>query len=180
MSVARGTGQDGARAFDTLTGGYGGAIGIFQGIRYKAKQLSTSTTTLYEVTRAYGSHGSVHVLIEGNIFTSNRAWRSGGGIYGVGGKSVAKDSVYKVSVNNSEFDLNKAVQGNGGGLLFSKGTDNGDYYCSMGTAACDLKHYSVTVENTKFGTNTAGKANANNDIVGDDGISDQADAWRHV
>lgn len=180
MSIARGTGQDGARAFDTLTGGYGGALGIFQGIRYKAKYLNQHPNKIYEISQAFGSHGSLYVSIDGSTFTGNRAWRDGGGIYGLAGKSVAKDSDFKVSINTSTFDSNKALQGNGGGMLFTKGKENGDYYCTNDNAVCDTQHFAVQVENTVFGTNTAGKANANNDIVGDETISDESNAWRHV
>merc|ERR1712147_282210 len=100
MSVTRGP----VNTFDTLTGGYGGAISIGSGIRYKRVLETEALDKVASIRRAFGSHGSVDVSISStSSFTNNYAWKSGGAINLLGGRTVAKNSVIKFFVDDSTF-----------------------------------------------------------------------------
>ena len=177
MSIARGTGTE---VFGPLTGGYGGALAISLGLRYFATQEVSSSTAVYSVSQGFGSNGKLDALVKNCTFIGNEAYQSGGAIYGAGGKTVSKQSSFKLTIIDSYFDENKAMQGSGGAALFTKGTDNGDYDCRNGNANCDSLYFGVQIKDTEFATNKQGKAEENNDVVGDDSISDEASAWRDV
>jgi hypothetical protein len=94
MSIARGP----VDTFDTLTGGFGGAISIGLGVRYKRVVERAEASKVASVRRAFGSHGSMEVeIINGSAFTNNYAWKSGGALNALGGRTVAK----KVNFKNS-------------------------------------------------------------------------------
>merc|ERR1711937_825821 len=95
MSIARGP----VDTFETLTGGFGGAISLGLGIRYKWVLERAAAGKVASVRRAFGCHGSLDVkIINGSMFKNNYAWKSGGAINALGGRTVAKKSVLKILV----------------------------------------------------------------------------------
>ena len=66
MSIARGP----VDTFGTLTGGFGGAISVGMGIRYKRVLERNSNTKIASVRRAFGSHGKIIVDINASTFNS--------------------------------------------------------------------------------------------------------------
>ena len=93
MSVSRGT----LNAFESLTGGFGGAVSVGTGIRYKVLLEQARTDRIASVRRAFGSHGSVDIFFNESQFIGNYAWKSGGAINVLGGRSVAKKLSHKIS-----------------------------------------------------------------------------------
>ena len=158
--------------------GGSGAIAMGLGIRYKVLPLVGSADKVVSIRRAFGSHGVLDADVKGSTFSNNVAWNSGGAVFALGGKTVAKASVLKVKITNSEFDQNRAVSGQGGAVKYDKGDENGDYKCFE--LGCDTRHTQVRIAATKFGTNSAGKAKEDNDVVGNTELEDTAAAWRHV
>ena len=99
MSIARGP----VDTFGTLTGGFGGAISVGMGIRYKRVLERNSNTKIASVRRAFGSHGKIIVDINASTFNSNYAWNSGGAINALGGRTVSKNSILKIKITDSSF-----------------------------------------------------------------------------
>ena len=174
MSVSRGP----LNTFESLTGGFGGAVFVGTGIRYKVLLEQTRTDRIASVRRAFGSHGSVDIFFNESQFNGNYAWKSGGAINVLGGRSVAKNSVIKFQVDGSTFDKNYVSQGEGGAVKLDKGQDNGDYRCVVD--GCDTMHFKASVKDTAFINNYAGKAKEPSDIDGNTETEDDPDAWRHV
>ena len=81
MSVARGP----VDTFGVLTGGFGGAISLGLGIRYKRIVERTASNKVASIRRAFGSHGSMEAqILNGSTFTKNYAWKSGGALNALG------------------------------------------------------------------------------------------------
>ena len=179
MSIARGIGESGSPGYEMLSGGYGGALAISQGIRYHVEIMEAlvGSDVGYKISRAFGSHGNVHVLLENAKFYHNFAWRDGGAVFASGGKTTSKQSKLRLEITKSHFDLNQAFQGSGGSVKVTKGDDNGDYLCNNG-ATCDMMQFGVEIMSTKFGTNLAGRMLVENDLVGDSILEDNSAAWR--
>jgi hypothetical protein len=116
MSIARGP----INTFDTLTGGFGGALSAGAGIRYKRVLERSDANKVVSVRRAYGSHGSLELKFNSSVFQRNFAWKSGGAINILGGRTVAKNSILKMSMIDSSFTDNKVSQGNGGAINLIK------------------------------------------------------------
>merc|ERR1712072_1529569 len=106
------------------------------------------------------------------------AWKSGGAINILGGRTVAKNSILKISMIDSSFTDNKVSQGNGGAIKVDKGSNNGDYMCRQET--CDTRHFKASIKSTFFGNNYAGKAFEFSDVDGNSEVEDDVAAWRHV
>jgi hypothetical protein len=175
MSITRGP----VNTFDSLTGGFGGAISISLGIRYKRILEKSSLTKIVSIRRAFASHGSMDASItNGSTFINNYAWKSGGAINVLGGRTVAKRSILKIAVQDTTFTENGAVQGDGGAIKMDKGSPNGDYKCAELT--CDSKHFKATIKASVFGNNYAGKAKEFSDVNGNSELDDDVSAWRHV
>ena len=175
IGIARGAGA----SFGTFVGGFGGAIGAGLGVRYKRDlNVQNPLAKLVDIRRAYGSHGKLFITLKNCEFNDNHAWNSGGAMFVLGGKTVAKKSSFDIDVSESRFEANRAVQGEGGAIKIDKGSTNGDYNCVE--QGCDAHHVAVSLLNTKFGTNKAGKSNEDDDVVGNVEVDDQASAWRHI
>ena len=102
----------------------------------------TRNDRIASVRRAFGSHGSVDIFFNESQFNGNYAWKSGGAINVLGGRSVAKNSVIKFQVDGSTFDKNYVSQGEGGAVKLDKGQDNGDYLCAVD--GCDTMHFKAS------------------------------------
>ena len=161
-----------------LSGGYGGALAVSQGLRYqgKLKESTLDNEVGYRISRAYGSHGRVDVKLDESTFEDNFAWRDGGALFASGGKTAAVNSILHVDVDNSLFKDNVAFQGTGGGIRFTKGDDNGDYKCQDESVTCDMKRIGMEIGETEFSLNWAGEALIDNDVVGDTEMTDTV--WR--
>ena len=53
----------------------------------------TDANKIISVRRAYGSHGSLELKFNSSVFQRNFAWKSGGAINILGGRTVAKNSI---------------------------------------------------------------------------------------
>ena len=117
MSIARGY----ESLFGTLPGGFGGAIFIGTGLRFKRLLDMTSLNKMARISRAYGCHGSINArIINGSKFVHNHGWWSGGAINVVGGRTTAKNSILHFTVKNAEFNENSVMQGVGGAIKLIK------------------------------------------------------------
>jgi hypothetical protein len=102
MSIARGIGSIGAPGYEMLSGGYGGALAVSQGLRYqgKLKESTLDNEVGYRISRAYGSHGRVDVKLDESTFEDNFAWRDGGALFASGGKTAAVNEILHVDIDN--------------------------------------------------------------------------------
>ena len=97
-------------------------------------------------------------------------------MFALGGKTVAKASVLKVKV--AARNSTKIVPSLGRrSYQVRQGCENGDYKCFELGCDSDIQ---IRLATTKFGTNSAGKAVDDNDVVGNAELEDTAAAWRHV
>ena len=140
MSLSRGFPL--AQSFGTFTGGYGGALAIEPGIRYKGRRDNNSLDCILRVSKAYASTGKTEVILKKNNFSSNTAWRSGGHIHILGGKTISQKGQVRVQIlDNSIIENGRSVDGVGGGIAYSKGETNGDYECEDET--CDSNLFTI-------------------------------------
>ena len=178
LSIARGADPSFESTQFSFVGGLGGAVAAGLGGRFMRKLDVNSIDMISSFTPAFGYHGKLSVTMKQCTFDGNLAWYSGGAIAALGGKTVAKQSSMKLSIDGAHFDDNRAVKGEGGAILFEKGHTNGDYECAQ--KGCDMNYIGMTVANSLFVHNVAGEAKENNDIVGNTQIESSTASWRHV